>query len=325
MRRRDFLGVLGSASAVWPLVARAQQAMPLVGFLHAASQQPNAHVVTAFVQGLKDAGYVQGQNLQIEYRWAEGQYDRMAPMAQEFVDRKAAVILAGALPAAIAAKQVTATVPIVFVIGADAVKFGIVESLNRPGGNVTGVSQLYRELGAKRLELLREIVPPTALIGVLINSRNPNTEDHLAQINAAARSVGQQVAVFDAFSQRDIDMAFSGLVARKAGALLLSDDPVLTVRRDQIIALAARHKLPTIYYTREFVSAGGLISYGSATGDNYRQGGIYVGRILSGAKPADLPVLQPSRFELVINLKTAKALGLSVPPAVIARSDEVIE
>ena len=325
MRRRKFLKVLAGSAAAWPLAAHAQQASPVVGFLHAASAAANSGVVVGFRQGLREAGYSEGQNLQIEYRWADGQYDRMTPLATEFANRNVAAILAGALPAAIAAKAATSTIPIVFVMGADAVKFGLVASLNRPGGNVTGVSQLYRELGAKRLEILREIAPSTALIAVMVNSRNPNTEDHLAEIQTAARSIGQQIEVFDAFSSSDIDAAFARIAERKAAALLLSDDPVLTVRRDQIIAQAARHQLPAIYYAREFAADGGLVSYGSVSRDNYRQAGVYVGRILGGAKPADLPILQPSKFELVINLKTAKALGLKISPAIIARADETIE
>lgn len=325
MKRREFIALVGGA-ATWPVVARAQQpAMPVVAFLHAASPEANAHVVRGFHRGLNETGYVVGRNVQIEYRWANGQYDQMPAMAKEFIDRKVNAILAGALPAAIAAKAMTSTVPVVFVMGADAVKLGLVASLNRPGGNITGVSQLYRELGAKRLEILREIVPSTGLIGVMVNSRNPNTTDHLTEVRTAASSVGQKIEVLDAFSKGDIDAAFANLVARKAGALLISDDPILSVRRDQIITLAARHALPTIYYTREFVVAGGLISYGSVSEDNYRQGGIYVGQILGGAKPSDLPILQPSKFELVINQKAAKALGLNIPPTVIARADEVIE
>jgi putative tryptophan/tyrosine transport system substrate-binding protein len=324
MRRRKFIQVL-AGSVAWPLTAHAQQTAPVVGFLHAASADANAHVLVGFRQGLKEAGFIEGQNVQIEYSWADGRYDRMTPLAAEFVNRKVAAILAGALPAAIAAKAATSTIPIVFVMGADAVKFGLAVSLNRPGGNITGVSQLYRELGAKRLEILREIALSRGLIAVLVNSRNPNTEDHLAEIRTAAQSIGQQIEVFDAFSESDIDTAFSQIAERKAAALLLSDDPVLTVRREQVIAQAARHRLPAIYYAREFAAEGGLLSYGSVSADNYRQAGVYVGRILGGAKPADLPILQPSKFELVINLKTAKALGLKVSPAIIARADETIE
>jgi putative ABC transport system substrate-binding protein len=324
MHRRRFMTAIAGAGA-WPLIARSQPALPTIGFLHAASQEPNAHVVSGFRQGLAEAGYIEGQNVRIEYRWADGQYERMGEMAEDFVRRNVAAIMAGALPAAIAAKKATATIPIVFVMGADAVQLGLVASLNRPGGNITGVSQLYRDLGAKRLEMLREIVPEAGLIGILVNSRNPNTQDHLTLIENAAGSLLQPIVVVDAFSEPDIDRAFATLAGRGAKALILSDDPVLTVRREQIIRLADRYALPAIYYAREFVTEGGLISYGSVSSDNYRQGGIYVGRILGGAKPADLPILQPSKFEMVINLKAAKRLGLRIPSGVIARADDVIE
>jgi putative ABC transport system substrate-binding protein len=325
MRRRELIKAIAGAAVFAPVTVRAQQQMLVIGFLHAASREQNTHVIDGFTQGLSEAGYVQGRNVQIEYRWADGRYEQMTAMAAELVGRNVTAILAGALPAAIAAKAATKTTPIVFVMGADAVQHGLVRSFNRPGGNITGVSQLYRELGAKRLEILREIMPRGALIGVMVNSRNPNTNDHLAEIRAAAGRVGQKIEVFDAFSERDIDGAFANLIERKAGALLISDDPILTTRRDQIIVLAARHALPTIYYAREFVLAGGLISYGSVSTDNYRHGGIYIGRILGGTKPADLPVLQPSKFELVINQRAANALGLKIPSTMLARADEVIE
>jgi putative ABC transport system substrate-binding protein len=274
---------------------------------------------------LKETGFVEGQNVAIEFRWAEGQYDRLPKFAAEFVRRQVAVILAGSLPSALAAKDKTSTIPIVFVMGADPVKLGVVASLNRPGGNVTGISQYYGALGAKRLELLRELVPSASAVAIISNPKNANAEDHLNDVQAAARAIGQQTDVFRASSENEIDAAFAGLVRRGDGALLVADDPFFSVRRSQIVALAARHGVPTIYYAQYFAAVGGLMSYGSSAGDNYRLAGIYVGRILKGAKPADLPVIQPTRFELVINLKTAKELGLDVPPTLLALADEVIE
>jgi putative ABC transport system substrate-binding protein len=329
MRRREVMRLIGgfAASGAWPCLAQAQQpALPVVGFLGGTS--PDAYVdaqFAAFRNGLKEAGFVEGQNVAIEFRWAEGQYDRLPKFADEFVRRQVAVILAGSLPSALAAKGETSTIPIVFVVGADPVKLGVVASLNRPGGNVTGISQYYGALGAKRLELLRELAPSASGIAIISNPKNPNAEDHLNDVQAAARAIGQQTDVFRASSENEIDAAFAGLVRRGDGALLVADDPFFSVRRSQFVALAARHAVPTIYYARDFAAAGGLISYGSGAGDNYRLAGIYVGRILKGAKPADLPVIQPTRFELVINLKTAKALGLTVPLTLQASADEVIE
>ena len=330
MRRRAFLTLLGGAAATsqsCPLAARAQQpALPLVGFV--GSTSPDGYVgaqVAAVRQGLSEAGFVEGQNVAVEFRWAEGQYDRLPAFAAEFVDRQAAVILAASLPSAVAAKAATSTVPIVFVMGADPVKLGVVASLNRPGGNATGISQYYGALGAKRLELLRELVPSAALIAIISNPKNPNAEDHLNDIQAAAQTIGLQTRVARASDESQIDAAFAALLREGARALLLADDPFFNVRRDQLIALPAHRRMPAIYYAREFALAGGLISYGSSTVDNYRQAGVYVGRILKGARPADLPVAQPTKFELVINLKTGKALGLQVPDRLLALADEVIE
>jgi putative tryptophan/tyrosine transport system substrate-binding protein len=328
MRRREFITLLGGAAAAGPLVARAQQpAMPVVGYVGSTSLDGYvSNQVAAFRHGLNEAGFVEGQNVTIDFLWAEGQYDRLPILVSEFVSRQVAVILAGALPAALAAKGRTSTIPIVFVVGADPVKLGVVASLNRPGGNVTGISQYYGALGAKRLELLREFVPSSSsAIAIISNPKNPNAEDHLNDVLAAARAVGQQTDVFHASSESQIDAAFADLVRRGDSALLVADDPFFSVCRNQIVALAGRRAVPTIYYASEFATAGGLISYGSSSSDNYRQAGIYVGRILKGAKPADLPVLQPAKFELVINLKTAKALGLDIPPTLLARADEVIE
>jgi putative tryptophan/tyrosine transport system substrate-binding protein len=325
MRRREFLGVLGSAAA-WPLAAHAQQAaMPVFGFLSSSSYAASALSIAGFRQGLEEAGTQVDRTGVIEYRWADGQFDRLAALARELVSRPTTAILAAGLPAAVAAKAATARIPIVFVMGADPVQQGIVDSLNRPGGNITGVTQFFGELGGKRLELLRELVPTVTMIAILSNPKNPNAENHLRNVQAAARAIGQKLYVVTASTEAEIDTAFAHAVRERADALLVADDPFYNVRRDQLIALAAQHALPTSYYAREFCATGGLLSYGSSSRDNYRQAGVYIGRIIKGEKPADLPVLQPTKFELVVNLTTAKALGLTIPESFLLRADEVIE
>jgi len=327
VHRRAFLKTLAGGLFAAPLAADGQQrSLTVIGFLSSRSPGESASVVAAFRQGLNEAGYVEGQNVVIEFRWAEGRYDRLSGMAADLVSRQVELIIAaGGDRPALAAKAVTSTIPIVFTGSDFPVKVGLVASLNRPGGNVTGASLFTSELEAKKLALLRELVPKAPLIAMLVNPTNPSAETDTADVQKAAGMIWQQVLLLRASSERDIRSAFGAIVQQRAAALLVAHDPYFLSRRDQFVALAARHAVPAIYEFREFVSAGGLMSYGSRIADNYRLAGSYAGRILKGAKPADLPVEQPTTFELVINLKTARALGLTIPQSLLQRADEVIQ
>jgi putative ABC transport system substrate-binding protein len=326
MRRREFIGLIGGAAVAWPVSVQAQQAMPVIGFLHSGTAEQNANRLAGFRQGLSDAGFVENQNLAIEYRWANGQNDRLPELAADLIRRQVAVIVAvSSQPATLAAKAATTTIPIVFTWPGDPVDIGLVASLNRPGGNATGISTLNKELGEKRLGLLRELVPKAAPIYVLLNPTDPIAEERLKELQATGRTLGAQLQVLYAGTEREIDAAFAPLASKSGGALLVNADPFLFIRRAQITALAARHALPAIYYDREFAVGGGLMSYGTDLPVAWGQAGNYVARILKGEKPADLPVVQPTKFELVINLKTAKTLGIEVPSQLQFTADEVIE
>jgi putative tryptophan/tyrosine transport system substrate-binding protein len=324
MRRREFIAGLGSA-AVWPLSAQAQQpALPVIGVLNAISSVGRARELAAFRQGLNEGGYVEARNVAIEYRSADGQYEQLPALAADLVRRRLTVIAAFAAPSALAAKAATTTIPIVFEVGVHPAEMGLITSLSRPGGNMTGVANLNLELGPKKLELLHELVPTATIIGLLVNPANPNNEIRSKDMQAAARTLGVEVDILHASTGREIDNVFVSLVQARAGALVINPDPFFTSRMEQVIALTVRYAVPTIS-NREFAAAGGLIGYGVSLTDAYRLAGVYTGRVLAGAKPADLPVQQSTRVELVINLKMAKTLGITFPTALLVRADEVIE
>jgi putative ABC transport system substrate-binding protein len=324
--RREFITLLGGAGAAWPLAARAQQpALPVIGYLGAGSSAPSASVLGIFRQGLAEAGYVESRTVAIEYRFAEGRYDRLPVLAEELVRHQVSMIFANPSPAALAAKAATATIPIVFTTAEDPVRLGLVTSLARPSGNATGVTFQFAELGPKQMGLLRELVPRAARIGLLVNPSNMNAADVTKDLTAAGPAMGVQVEAVQASNILEIDAAFASLVRKRADALVVGPDSFFFSRRLQLATLATRHTIPAIYNIREFAEAGGLMSYGTSLVEAYRQAGIYAGRILKGAKPADLPVVQSSKFEFVINLSTARALGIEIPPTLLARADEVIE
>jgi len=326
MKRREFITLLGCATAAWPFAARAQQtAKSVIGLLNQESAEFAAHLVSGFHKGLSETGFSENKNLEIEYRWADGQYGRLPQLAADLVNRKVLVIAAAYLPAALAAKAATSTIPIVFISGVDPVAAGLVDSLRRPGGNLTGLSNFNTSLTAKRLELLHEIVPRASTIAVLVNPKSPASQTIDAGAEAAAQALGLQLEVLAASSEGEIDAAFATIGQRRVGALLVAGDAYFNIRRAQLTALAARHRLPAIYERRDIAMAGGLMSYGVNNFDMYRRAGIYTGQILNGAKPADLPVQQATKVELVINLKTARSLGLELPTSVLLSADEVIE
>jgi putative ABC transport system substrate-binding protein len=325
MKRRELILLLGGAMTATRAPRAQQKAMPVIGYLNSGSPGPFAPFVAAFRQGLSETGYVEGQNAAIQYRWADGQYDRLPALAADLVRRKVDVIATSNTPTALAAKGATSTIPIVFSVGGDPVELGLVASIARPGGNLTGLSAFVAELMPKRLELLSEVVPQAGMIALLVNPNGAIAERIIRDVQEAARTKGLQLPILKAGTESEIDTAFADLVQLQAGALLVGTDPYFFSRRDQLVALASRHAVPAMYYWHEFVTAGGLISYGTSLTGTYRQAGIYVGEILKSAKPADLPVQQPTTFELVVNLKTAKALGLIVPSPMLALADEVIE
>ena len=324
MKRREFITLVGGAAA-WPLSARAQQpTMPVIGFLNTRAPGQDAHLLTAFRLGLKEAGYVEGQNVVVEYRFAEGRNDRLPALVADLVRRQVAVIAANG-PAVVAAKAATTAIPIVFSVGLDPVASGLVASLNRPGGNLTGATILFDEVGPKRLELMRELVPTATTVAVLMNPTYPTAETQSRDLQAAARTLGVEIRVLHASTERELDTAFATLVQLRAGALVIGNDSFFNSRSAQLAALMVRHAVPAIFQTREFAAAGGLASYGGSIKDSYRQVGVYTGRILKGEKPSDLPVQQTTKVELIVNLKTAKALGVTIPLSLLGRADEVIE
>ena len=326
MRRREFITLLGGAAAAWPLAARAQQpAKPVIGFMNIGTPEANKNLGAAFQQGVSETGYVEGQNVVIEYHWGQGHNDRLPGLAADLVRRRVNVIAATSTPAALAAKGATATIPIVFETAGDPIKLGLVESLNRPGNNITGFTQLSSELVSKRLGLLHDLMPTAKDIGFLVNPTDPRTEGQTSDMQEAARALGLQILVLTASTESEINTAFSKLSQLGVGGLLVGTGEFFRRRTEQLVTLAARQGVPTIYQYREYAAAGGLISYGTSISDAYRQAGVYTGRILKGEKPADLPVLRPTKFELVINLKAAKALSLNIPSGVLAIADDVIE
>jgi putative ABC transport system substrate-binding protein len=326
VRRREFITLLGGAAVTWPIAARAQPAMPLVGWLSARSAGDSVRVLAAFRGGLEKSGYVEGRNVEVEYRWAEGQFDRLPALAAELARRPVAVLAAvGGGQAALAAKAATTSIPIVFSIGEDPIEWGLVRSFNRPGANLTGATFFTALLGAKRLGLLRELVPKAQVFALLVNPNSLQGQTQTKDVREAARELGLRLVVLDGGTDEAIDAAFASLTQQRVDALVVGGDPFFDPKRDRLIALVARHRVPAIYQFRDYALAGGLMSYGASISDNYAQVGRYVGQILKGAKPTDLPVVQATRFELVFNLKTARALGLEIPPMLIARADEVIE
>ena len=325
MKRRQFITLIGGAAAAWPLAARAQQGtMPVIGFLGAGAREPLRQQIAAFLEALKESGYVEGQNVTVKYRFAEGQFDRFPALASDLVRSGVAVLFVASNAGALAARQATTTVPIIFSVGEDPIASGLVPSLSRPGGNLTGVYQLTNGLEAKRLGLLHEMAPKATMIGVLVNPNYSGAEDQLHEVQEAAASLGVQLVIVRANVESDFDVAFSTLVQQRATALLVGASPFFNIRRQQLVVLAARYSF-AIYEWRDFAAAGGLMSYGTSLADAYREAGVYAGRILKGAKPADLPVLQSTKFEFVINLPTARALGIEIPPTLLARADEAIE
>ena len=326
MKRRDFITLLGGAAAAWPLAAGAQQpAMPVIGYLSSVGQAISVRFDAAFRQGLSDMGYFEGQNVSVEYRWITERYDALPAMAADLVQRQATVIFALGPPAVLAAKAASGTVPIVFVTGADPLKFGFVASFNKPGGNITGIWMVLTALAEKRLQLMHDLLPKAELIGLLINPTSPVAEPQKREAQAAAHVLGVKLTVLSAVTENDFDQVFASLAQQRADALFVSADPFFASKREHLVALAAQHAMPTTYEFREFVEAGGLMSYGTVLSDGFYKGGNYVGKVLKGTKPADLPVEQVDKFELVINLKTAKTLGLTVPDKLVALADEVIE
>jgi putative ABC transport system substrate-binding protein len=324
MKRREFITLVGGAAVAWPLAARAQQPAPVIGFLHQGSSEPLS-LMNAFRKGLSEVGLIDGQNVSVEDRAADGHYERLPALAAELVEHRVAVIAANFLPPALAAKAATQTIPIVFLSGSDPIGAGLVSSINRPTGNITGIAPMFTLLGTKNLELLYEVAPKATVIGALANLSNPNAEHQVKDLEAAVRILGPKLVVLAGSNEREIESSFATRAERQIGALIVTADGFLISRRDQIVTLAARYAVPTMYPLSQYVAAGGLMSYGASLSDAFLQTGIYVGKILKGAKPADLPVLQPTKLEFVINLKTAKGLGLTVPPKLIALADEVIE